>query len=126
MKECMHPQQQVTHVTKLYAVVHHICRSSVWNLHHLNLPMPRILENVCTPEMFSFGLQHVFQITAHLGLGYTRDWLPAGSFVARAWAMVLNGRAHTVRHVRGKTKLSSSSADSPRQLCVRTVGRLEK
>jgi hypothetical protein len=61
-----------------------------------------------------------------LGLGYTRDWLPADSFVARAWAMVLNGRAHTVRHVRGKTKLSSSSADIPRQLCVRTVGRLEK
>jgi hypothetical protein len=61
-----------------------------------------------------------------LGLGYTRDWLPADSFVARAWAMVLNGRAHTVRHVRSKTILSSSSADSHRQLCVRTVGRLEK
>jgi hypothetical protein len=61
-----------------------------------------------------------------LGLGYTRDWLPTDSFVARAWAMVLNGSAHTVRHVRGKTKLSSSSADSPRQICVRTVGRLEK
>jgi hypothetical protein len=27
--------------------------------------------------------------------------------------MVLNGRAHTVRHVRGKTKLSSSSQTAP-------------
>jgi hypothetical protein len=65
-------------------------------------------------------------VVAVLSLGYARDWLSADSFVARAWAMVLNGSAHTVRHVRGKIKLSSSSADSPRQLCVRAVGRLEK
>ena len=37
----------------------------------------------------------------------------------------VNGRAHTVRHVRGKTIMSSSSAGSPRQLCIPNVGCLE-
>jgi hypothetical protein len=54
--------------------------------------------------------------------------LPADSFVLRAKAKGygVNGRGHIARPDRGRTKVSSGSADSRRQLCVRTVFRLEK
>jgi hypothetical protein len=59
-------------VTRFCLVVPNICRFSVWNLLHVNLLVPKCLEDFCTPgcikfmKNFSSGKKEIEGLSIHV------------------------------------------------------------